>query len=365
VHLASRLRYVLNHSVLANGTSDLPAGSPAWNRFNGAGTLMANLALDEAKRIAGTQHLFATIWRQYLVVKADCTLQNLSARASPATPALTDVTKVSTAPTWGHAVALRKDGTVVAWGVPDRLAVPAGLSDVVDVAAGQTGTVALKRDGTVVGWGKVGGFVVGGRYDGSTPYTIPQGLTGIQSIFLGPANPSIEVAIALKQDGSIVAWERDGRLLGPPLLEETPGSTRLVRAPPVMNLMMVEPIEWGAVGLRTDGTVVAWIFDNFGSGPIRWVPPAGLKDVVSLATGDRHALALKRDGTVVAWAWGEPYDRENEWGQATVPAGLSGVVAITVSDKTSFALKADGTICQWGQSETTGRPLALGICSAE
>ena len=47
-----------------------------------------------------------------------------------------------------------------------------------------------------------------------------------------------------------MAWERDGRLLGPPLLEETPGSTRLVRAPPVMNLMMVEPIEWGAVGLN-------------------------------------------------------------------------------------------------------------------
>jgi Regulator of chromosome condensation (RCC1) repeat len=79
-----------------------------------------------------------------------------------------------------------------------------------------------------------------------------------------------------------------------------------------MNLMMVEPILWGALGLRTDGTVVAWVFDNFGSGPIPYAPPSGLQDVVSLASGNSHALALKRDGTVVAWAWGEPYDRENE-----------------------------------------------------
>ena len=150
---------------------------------------MANLALDEAKRIAGTQHLFATIWRQYLVVKADCT-SNLSARASPATPALTECHEGVNSTYMGSRRRLAKGRHSRRVGRrPDRLAVPAGLSDVVDVAAGQTGTVALKRDGTVVGWGKVGGFVVGGRYDGSTPYTIPQGLTGIQSIFFGAGKP--------------------------------------------------------------------------------------------------------------------------------------------------------------------------------
>src|SRR5437667_10427296 len=46
---------------------------------------------------------------------------------------------------------------VVAWGGPNsygEITVPAGLSDVVNVAAGLSFNLALKGDGTVVAWGE-------------------------------------------------------------------------------------------------------------------------------------------------------------------------------------------------------------------
>ena len=49
----------------------------------------------------------------------------------------------------------RPAGTVVAWGSNSagESTVPAGLTGVVAVAAGEQHSLALKRDGTVVAWG--------------------------------------------------------------------------------------------------------------------------------------------------------------------------------------------------------------------
>jgi hypothetical protein len=57
-----------------------------------------------------------------------------------------------------HSLALKADGTVVAWGLNDfdQTSVPAGLTDVVQVAAGEYHSLALKADGTVVAWGHNG-----------------------------------------------------------------------------------------------------------------------------------------------------------------------------------------------------------------
>ena len=52
-------------------------------------------------------------------------------------------------------MALKADGTVVAWGDngEGQADVPAGLTDVIAIAAGTSHSVALKSDGTVVAWG--------------------------------------------------------------------------------------------------------------------------------------------------------------------------------------------------------------------
>jgi alpha-tubulin suppressor-like RCC1 family protein len=61
-----------------------------------------------------------------------------------------------------HALALKKDGTVVAWGYitgdfmnPNygQVSVPAGLSNVVAIATGVAISMAVKKDGTVAVWG--------------------------------------------------------------------------------------------------------------------------------------------------------------------------------------------------------------------
>jgi hypothetical protein len=73
-------------------------------------------------------------------------------------------------------VALKNDGTVVAWGdnVYGQTTVPAGLSGVTAIAAGD-GTVALKSDGTVVVWGN--------NDYGQT--TVPAGVSGATAIAAG------------------------------------------------------------------------------------------------------------------------------------------------------------------------------------
>ena len=99
-----------------------------------------------------------------------------------------------------HSLALKRDGTVVAWGCggdggsdDGQCNLPAGLSGVTAIAAGNAQSLALKSDGTVVAWG-CAGFDHG-------QCSVPSGLSGVTAIAAGNAQ-----SLALKSDGTVIAW---------------------------------------------------------------------------------------------------------------------------------------------------------------
>lgn len=214
-----------------------------------------------------------------------------------------------------HDLALKADGTVVSWGENDynQLAVPAGLSNVVAVAGALYHSLALKADGRVVSWG----------YDVQTGNWVPGDLSNVVAIAAGGYHN-----LALKSDGTVAAWGGgDG--------------ARPTVAPPARLTNVVAITTGGGTdfALKADGTVVAW--DDMTAQLID--VPTDLTNIVAIAAGMAHTLALRADGTVVAWGM--------DWqGQADVPAGLTNVVAIAAGTDHSLALKADGSVVAWGDN---------------
>jgi hypothetical protein len=215
-------------------------------------------------------------------------------------PGLTGVIAISAGES--DSLALKSDGTVVAWGLDAQgeSDVPAGLSGVTAVSAGGLFSLALKSDGTVVGWGY-----------GPAGATVPSGLTGVTAISAGSRS-----ALALTSDGNVVAWGSNGD-----------GELDVPALPAGLTYTAVSSGGGFSVALRSDGTVVAWGDDGVGQTDV----PMGLSGVVAISAGYSDTLALKSDGTVVAWG-------EDQSGDTEVPAGLTHVSAISAGVAHSLVL---------------------------
>ncbi len=102
-----------------------------------------------------------------------------------------------------HNLVLRADGTLFAWGldVYGETNVPSGLSNVVAIAAGGWHNLALKNDGTVVAWGAGSGSHTNVDYGQNL---VPPNLSNVVQIaagkvhslaLLGTALPTTQVLI--------------------------------------------------------------------------------------------------------------------------------------------------------------------------
>lgn len=273
---------------------------------------------------------------------------------------LTDVVSVSVGSY--HFVALRKDGTVVAWGNNDQhqCDVPQGLTNVIAVAAGGLYSVALKADGSVVAWGSgaavslapagitdlvdvQGGytFVVGLRADGTLQYWGDS--LGIHTVFAARARNIVAIAagntsIALDADGSVLALDADIRTFPPP---GTPKAASIAVGGSMSAMV------------STDGTAYNW----FDSGLDTW---PGWTNLSRIAIAGECSVAQRTDGSILtdgcedATASFRPQDIARV---SAIFGGAAGAVLLTDAPPTvSYQLKsASGTVKADGVSYPSGQ----------
>jgi hypothetical protein len=244
-----------------------------------------------------------------------------------------------------HSLALRADGTVVAWGAgtnntgvtpyQGQAIVPGDLTNARQVAGGYYHSLALRSDGTVAAWG------AGTTDTGASPHCgqaiVPGGLSNVVAIGGGGYH-----SLALKSDGTVAAWGAGTTNTG-----ASPHYGQALVPGSLSNVVAVAAGGYHSLALKPDGMVVAWGAGatNTGSSPDygQALAPSGLSNVVMIAAGGYHSLALKSDGTVVGWG-------DNTYGQTDAPASLSNVVAIAAGRYFSLALKSDGSIVAWGDN---------------
>jgi alpha-tubulin suppressor-like RCC1 family protein len=167
------------------------------------------------------------------MVVMDYTIDSPFGTTAPVRPTLPGLTNlIAVAAGNAFSVALRDNGTVVAWGdnTYGQTNVPANLNDVIAIAAGATHALALRADGTVAAWG-----------DNTYGQTIvPPGLTGVTAITCAES-----LNLALKSDRTVVAWGYNsfGQLNVPTWLT---------------NVVSIAASYYNAAAVRMDGSVVMW-----------------------------------------------------------------------------------------------------------
>jgi alpha-tubulin suppressor-like RCC1 family protein len=163
-----------------------------------------------------------------------------------------------------HSVALRTDGSLVAWGNDDVGQVtntPTGTGFVA-ISAGDTyHNVALRSDGSLVSWGND----VSGQVSNT-----PSG-TGFVAVSAGGG-----FSVALRSDGSLVSWGQDD-------------DDQVTNTPAGTNFVAVSAGLFHAVALRTDGSLVAWGQDILSQ--VSNTPTGN--HFVAVAAGWEHNVAIR------------------------------------------------------------------------
>jgi hypothetical protein len=219
-----------------------------------------------------------------------------------------------------HNLALQSNGLVVAFGQDffGQTDVPAGLSNVVAIACGFYHSVALQADGTVVAWGADTSIMPVGDNPNYGQTIVPAGLSNVVAIAAGGYH-----TFALRANGTLVEWGDENTI-------EIPAG--------LSNAVAIASGAEHNVVLMNSGNLSVWGTNTYGQTNI----PVGLSNVVAIAAGSWHTLALQNNGTVAAWGAGIGSNTYVDYGQTIVPSGLSNVVQVAGGWYHSLALKAKG-----------------------
>jgi alpha-tubulin suppressor-like RCC1 family protein len=208
---------------------------------------------------------------------------------------------VEIAAEWGRCWALKKDGTVVGWittpsssgyGVLQQVA---ALTNVIRIAAGPgrytTRLVAVRKDGGVSTW--EGGAIYDDKFKSFV--VPPAGLSNVIEVAAGAGH-----SLALRSEGTVVGWGQNqvGEATGVPSSEEPwTSSGRAILAGQVLsNAVAIAASAGYSLALKRDGTVVAWgrmINEYY---PV--IVPEGLSNVIAISAGEEFCLAITTNSTV-------------------------------------------------------------------
>jgi len=237
----------------------------------------------------------------------------------------TSPVRVGTATTWlsvaagdHHALALRADGTLWAWGdnqygqagtgtsTTQLLLTPTQVGTATtwtSVSAGSNHTLARRQDGTLWAWGYNKNGQLGLNSAGARQPTPAQvGTATWASVSAGNSH-----TLAVRQDGTLWAWgyNKNGQL--------GTGDTNDQIAPVQVGTATTWSSASGgwshSLALRQDGTLWSWgdnQFGQLGAGSVvaRLTPgQVGTATWQRLAAGTFFSAALRPDGTL--WTWGE------------------------------------------------------------
>lgn len=208
-------------------------------------------------------------------------------------------------------IALKNDGTVYCWGWNDRgqlgngavdyishhlTTQVNGLSEIIAVSGSYGHKIALNRDGTIWAWGWNGYGQLG---DGTLiNQSAPKqaNLFNVKAIAAGGSH-----SIALKEDGTVWAW-------GNNQYGQLGDGTKANRSIPeqilsLKNIVSVSSFSTLNSALEADGKVYIW-----GDGEAEPKVISELSDVVFSSVGQHHGVVIKKEGTI--WSRGE-----NNFGQ--------------------------------------------------
>jgi len=277
---------------------------------------------------------------------------------------------------YSHTVAIRKDGTLWAWGTnwsgqigngtnASYVRVPTQIGTDTDwssVSAGNEHTVAVKKDGTLWAWGANhdGQLGDGTNDDRYVPTQIGTD-TDWSSVSAGDNH-----TVAIKKDGTLWAWgyNNDGQLGN-----GGSGEHASVDTPTLISNLVWTSVSAGGdhtAAIRGDGSLWAWGYNysgqlGDGTNDDRYIPTRIGTDTnwVSVSAGGEHTAAINANGEL--WIWGSNWFGQLGDGNSYASAGEdvmenapirvgSGTdwISVSAGDKNTFAIKDDGSLWAWG-----------------
>jgi alpha-tubulin suppressor-like RCC1 family protein len=222
---------------------------------------------------------------------------------------------------YGDSFAVKKDGTLWAWGNNTDFAANLGLGDREErysptrvghardwtaVHYGYFHGLALKKDGTLWGWGSnfYGALAVGNNTFVWAPAKVAHDRNWAAAAGGGG------YSLALKKDGTLWAW--GGNTFGELGLGDTAERHSPTKVGSATDWAAVCCLGHHSLALKKDGTLWAWgenCYGQLGVGDTtdRHSPTqvGTSRDWAAIAPGaadSYHTVAVKRDGTL--WAWG-------------------------------------------------------------